>query len=438
MTPSSCLSIEGPCTITGHVRIEGAKNAALPCLVAALLTTEPVTLHRIPDVIDIHNLALILEDLGVDIAVNESTITLQARKITKTRPNDELVRRLRASFLVLGPLAVRQGRAQVAYPGGCAIGRRPVDQHLKGLAALGFNISVHDHSVDVDASDARAGHFRFDITTVTGTEHLMMTAAALSGTTILENCAREPEVSQLADMLNRMGAHIEGAGQDRIVIHGNPELGGCSLSIIPDRIEAGTYILAAVATRGHITLEPCVPEHLEALFSTLESYQPRVRRIGSERLEVDARNRPDGKPVHLITEPFPGFPTDLQAQLMVLMTQTPGSSSIRETVFPERFHHAFELNRMGARVEVHPPEAIVHGVTPLHGTDVAATDLRASASLVIAALLASGTTTIHHIHHLHRGYAHMESKLRALGVNLRSGEPITARVVSHSARAVQG
>ncbi len=438
MSPHSCLSIEGPCAITGHVPIEGAKNAALPCLVAALLTTEPVTLQRVPDVIDIRNLALILEDLGVEIAINETTITLQARRITKSRPHDDLVRRLRASFLVLGPLSVRQGRAQVAYPGGCAIGRRPVDQHLKGLAALGFDVSVHDHSVDVDASNARAGYFRFDLITVTGTEHLMMTAAALPGTTVLENCAREPEVSQLADMLTQMGAQIEGAGHDRLVIHGNRDLGGCSLCIIPDRIEAGTYILAAVATRGHITLEPCVPEHLEALLTVLEPYQPRIQRTGAERLEVDARGRLNGEPLHLITEPFPGFPTDLQAQLMVLLTQTPGTSRIRETVFPERFHHAFELNRMGARVEVHPPEATVLGATALHGTDVAATDLRASASLVIAALLASGTTTIHNIHHLHRGYAHMESKLRALGVNLRFGEPITARVASHHARAVQG
>lgn len=426
MNPYHALAIEGPGTLQGEVTIEGAKNAALPCLVASLLTPDTITIRRVPDVIDIHNLCQILVDLGVRLFESGDRIEITASTLTKDRPDDELVRRLRASFLVLGPLALRKGRASVCYPGGCAIGRRPVDQHLKGLSALGFDIIIHDHAVEIDARNVKPGRFRFDLVTVTGTEHLMMTAAGIPGTTLLENCAREPEVTQLAHMLMAMGAEIEGVGTDCLVIHGKRELGGCEVTIIPDRIEAGTYILAAVASRGRIVLEPCETQHLQALLERLEPFELTFEAQG-ERLLVDARYRTDGRPDYLITEPYPGFPTDLQAQWMVLMTQVQGDSQILETVFPERFRHAFELNRMGAHIEVHPPKAVIHGPTPLRGTEVVASDLRASASLVIAALIAEGTTVIHDIYHLHRGYAKMEAKLRSLGVRINELTPAVVR-----------
>ena len=429
---SSVLEILGPVTLQGDVRVEGAKNAALPCLAAGLMTVETVEFTNVPDVIDIHNLIGVLRSLGVHAEMRRGRARIQAEHVTAMEPAADLVRRLRASFLVLGPLGVRLGRARAAYPGGCAIGARPVDQHLKGLAAFGFDVTVHDEVVEIRGGSLHGADFRFDLKTVTGTEHLLLTAAGIADVTVLENCAREPEIVQLAEMLHTMGAEIQGAGTERIIVRGRRELGGGRFSVIPDRIEAGTYILAAVATRGRVRVHPVRREHLRALLEHLRIFEPRLVWEATDTLLVDARNRRDGVPHALRTEPFPGFPTDLQAQWMVLQTQVEGESTIEETVFPERFKHAWELQRLGARVRVNGPVAVVRGKTPLRGGDVYATDLRASAGLVIAGLVAQGRTLVHELHHLDRGYHQMDAKLRALGGRLRRFAP---KVPAAAARA---
>ncbi len=416
----TALWIEGPVRLFGTVSIEGAKNAALPCLAAALLTDAPVVLHRVPDVRDVATQIALLRHLGADVVQTGDTVTVRAATVRADTPLPELTRQMRASFLLLGPLALRMGRARVAYPGGCAIGPRPVDIHLAGLVAFGFDIRETEDFVEIERRTLRGIRFQFPRVTVTGTEHLLMVAAGIPDVTVLDNCAQEPEVVQLVELLCAMGAEIEGAGTSRLIIRGRRELGSAEITIIPDRIEAGTYAVAAAVTRGRVTLQHARPDHLRVLLDILTGQG--VRWVATPwDLIVDACDVDTPLPLTIVTRPYPGFPTDLQAQIMVWMTQAEGVSEIEETVFPQRFRHAKELARMGARVDVSPPRAWVRGPTSLHGASVRATDLRASAGLVIAALCARGVTCIAGVHHLDRGYARLDEKLRALGARVWRG-----------------
>jgi len=406
--------IEGPTPLRGTVRASGAKNAALPALAATLLTDEEVRLRRVPRVRDIATLRRLLAHLGQG-SIEGGAERLHLAPAGAASPDDapyELVKTMRASVLVLGPLLARRGHARVSLPGGCAIGVRPIDQHLAGLEALGARVALDHGYVDVTAPRLSGCRFRFATVTVTGTENLLMAAVLADGTTVLENCAREPEVSDLARLLVAMGAEIEGIGEATLIVHGVEALHGAEHAVIADRIEAGTYLLGAALTGGDVLVEDLRPEDLGALLEllaetgaevSLEGGGVRARRAGALRSR-DAE-----------TAPFPGFPTDLQAQYMALMTQAEGVSTICETVFENRFQHAAELARMGAEIRLDGRFARVHGPRRLSGATVMATDLRASASLVLAALAAEGTTWVERIYHLDRGYERMEEKLRALG-----------------------
>ncbi len=412
--------IQGPTPLVGRVRASGAKNAALPALAACLLTSEPVVLRRLPRVRDIRTMEKLLQHLGVEKdEVNGGDVRLQA---TGKPPDDEapyeLVKTMRASVLSLGPLLARRGHARVSLPGGCAIGVRPVDQHLAGLAALGADIRLEGGYVEARATRLKGGRYRFDMPTVTGTENLLMAAALADGTTVLDNCAREPEIVDLARLLQAMGAGIEGAGTAEIVIEGRRELGGAEHEVIADRIEGGTYLIGAALTGGDVTLDGAVEEHLRPLLDVLERAGATVEVAGAAEGSIRVRCRGALAPVKVETSPHPGFPTDLQAQLMVLMTRAEGTATIRETVFENRFQHVSELMRMGAVIDVRGNEAHVFGPTPLSGSPVMATDLRASACLVLAGLAAAGETTVQRIYHLDRGYERMEEKLQRLGARL--------------------
>lgn len=414
------FEIQGPVRLTGSVQAEGAKNAALPALAAALLADTPVRLSRIPDVRDIRTMLQLLEHLGIHSQVGENAVVLEP--IDEGSPDDapyELVKTMRASVLVLGPLVARRGHARVSLPGGCAIGVRPIDQHLAGLEALGARVELAHGYVTATADRLRGARFRFSVPTVTGTENLMMAAALATGETVLENCAREPEIEDLARLLVAMGAQVEGAGSPTIHIAGVDSLQGTEHAVIADRIEGGTYLIGAAITGGDVTLEQIEPADLASLLSHLEAAgcevetgatHARVRRTG----ELIARD--------VTTAPHPGFPTDLQAQYMALMTQAHGAATIREQVFENRFQHVPELNRIGATIEVDGSTAVVHGPTPLAGATVMATDLRASACLVLAGLVAEGRTQVSRIYHLDRGYAHMEDKLNRLGAKVQRTE----------------
>jgi UDP-N-acetylglucosamine 1-carboxyvinyltransferase len=410
--------IVGPSRLAGRVRASGAKNAALPALAASLLTDEPLVLHRVPKVRDLRTMGRLLDHLGVGSEERDGALGFE-----RVRPNDpdadeapyDLVKTMRASVLVLGPLLARFGRARVSLPGGCAIGVRPIDQHLKGLEALGADIHLAHGYVETAARQLTGARFRFDMATVTGTENVLMAACLARGTTVLENCAREPEVVDLANLLNAMGARISGAGTETIVIDGVESLGGAEHTIIPDRIEGGTYLIGAALTRGDVTLEQANAADLAPLLDKLAD-------VGAT-VEVTAggiRVRSDGELTaqDIETSPHPGFPTDLQAQYMALMTQARGVSSIRETIFENRFQHAPELARMGADVRVDGGSAQVHGSRALTGAAVMATDLRASACLVLAGVAAEGETVVDRIYHLERGYEGMELKLQSLGARV--------------------
>ena len=424
--------IQGPTPLVGRVRASGAKNAALPALAACLLASEPVVLRRLPAVRDIRTMGKLLEHLGVESeSVDDGAVRFE---VTGTPPDDEapyeLVKTMRASVLSLGPLLARRGHARVSLPGGCAIGVRPIDQHLAGLAALGADIRLEGGYVEARAARLRGGRYRFDMPTVTGTENLLMAAVLADGTTVLENCAREPEIADLADLLRAMGAEIDGAGTARITIEGRRELGGADHRVIADRIEGGTYLIGAALTGGDVTLEGAVAEHLRPLLEVLETAGAAVDvepagpiddgEDGGDGCASTIRVRSDGplSAVDVETSPHPGFPTDLQAQLMALMTRAEGTATIRETVFENRFQHVPELMRMGAVIDVKGNLAHVFGPTPLSGSPVMATDLRASACLVLAGLAASGETTVQRIYHLDRGYERMEEKLQRLGAHL--------------------
>ncbi len=408
--------IEGPVRLAGEVAISGAKNAALPCLAAALLTEEPVRLSNLPDVADIRTLGKLLQHIGSRVERSGATATIETRAIGSADAPYELVKTMRASVLVLGPLLARAGSVRVSLPGGCAIGVRPVNLHLAAFEKLGAEVRLDHGYVEAKAARLTGAEIVFDMVTVTGTENVMLAATLARGTTRLVNAAREPEVVDLARLLTAMGAKITGAGTETIVIEGVERLHGASHTVLPDRIEAGTYALAAAATRGDIAVRRCAPEHLAALTSRLAATGVRLDTIG-DTLRVRAEGRLASHDV--ATAPYPGFPTDLQAQWMALAAGMDGVATITETIFENRFQHAAELVRMGARIRLEGRWAVVEGPARLTGARVMASDLRASAALAIAALTAEGETTIDRVYHLDRGYERMEAKLAGLGANVR-------------------
>src|SRR5215468_6046022 len=414
------LIIRGGNPLLGTVRISGAKNAALPCMAAALLTEEEVILENIPQVRDIETTRRLLSAMGAEVELGygraHHRTTIQARTLNAPQASYELVKTMRASTLVLGPLVARCGRARVSLPGGCAIGARPIDLHIKGLERLGARIN-HEHGyVEATARRLKGAEIVFDKITVTGTEDLLMAATLAEGETVIENCAREPEVADLAGLLNKMGAKIEGAGTATIRIAGVSSLHGAKHRIIPDRIEAATFIIAGALTDGDLNVSGCEPKHLDALLEKLREVGVKTKSKGdSVRVEGSSAL----KAADVNTEEYPGFPTDVQAQYMALATQAEGSSVITENIFENRFMHALEMVRMGANIKIEGRRAIVRGKSPLSGAAVLASDLRASASLVLAALVAEGETIIDRVYHIDRGYEQIEEKLKAVGAQIR-------------------
>jgi UDP-N-acetylglucosamine 1-carboxyvinyltransferase len=409
------LRITGGRPLEGEVRISGAKNAALPIMCAALLSAKPLSLTNVPRLMDTATMTKLLGQLGAEVERGNGRMVLQAKTVSRPVAPYELVKTMRASVLVLGPLLARCGRAQVSLPGGCAIGARPVDQHIKGLQAMGATINVEHGDMHASVERLRGARIVMDLVTVTGTENLMMAATLAEGTTVLENAAREPEVIDLARCLTAMGAKIEGAGGDVIRIDGVASLGGAEHRIMPDRIETGTYLAAAVAAGGKVRLAGAMPETLEATLEKLREAGATIR-LGESSIEIESQGRP--RSVSVRTAPHPGFATDMQAQFMALATIASGSASITETIFENRFMHALEMQRMGADISILGNTALVRGVERLQGATVMATDLRASAGLVVAALAAEGTSQIERIYHLDRGYETLEKKLSALGARV--------------------
>lgn len=407
---------EKPYQLRGEVTISGAKNAVLPAIAAALLTAQEIRLSNIPLVKDVQTMLTLMKELGAEYEIRKKTLKIRTEKIFSEQAPYQLVRAMRASILVLGPLLARKGRAVVALPGGCAIGTRPVDLHINGLQKLGANISLEHGYIVAEARKLKGTEFEFEKKTVTGTENLIMAATLARGETILKNCALEPEVTSLCQLLIKMGARIDGVGEETIRIKGAEELGPAEHRIIPDRIEAGTFMVAAALTGGDLILKEVEPAHLEALTDKLKISGVKIERVGRHTLRVIGSQ--EIKPQDVTTAPYPGFPTDMQAQFMVLMTQANGTSIITETIFDRRFSHATELVRLGASIEIQGDKAIIKGTTPLSGAEVVATDLRASASLVLAGLIATGQTTINDIEHLDRGYERIEEKLIKLGVRI--------------------
>jgi UDP-N-acetylglucosamine 1-carboxyvinyltransferase len=415
------LVIEGGTALRGEVRVSAAKNAALPLLAASLLSEDAVVLDNVPRLADVTTIRALLGRLGTE-TVEEPDGSLRActPRVSSVEAPYELVSTMRASVLVLGPLLARAGRARVAMPGGCAIGGRPIDLHLRGLERLGAEIGLRQGYVEARAARLKGARIVFDVVTVTGTENLMMAATLAEGTTVLENAAREPEISDLARLLSAMGARIHGAGTERIEIEGVRDLGGARHRIIPDRIEAGTFLVAGAVTGGDVTLLDVVPGHLGAVLDKLEAAGAGLD-VGTDRIRVQGGGRPQA--TDLVTNPYPGFATDMQAQMMALLGLADGSSVITETIFENRFMHAAELRRLGASIEIEGHRAVVRGVAGYQGAPVMATDLRASASLVLAGLAASGVTEVSRVYHLDRGYEGMEAKLTALGARIRREPP---------------
>ncbi len=424
--------IRGGNPLLGTVRISGAKNAALPAMAAALLTEEPVILENVPQVRDIETERKLLAAMGAEVELGygraQHRTTICCRNLVNPEASYELVKTMRASTLVLGALVARMKHARVSLPGGCAIGARPIDLHLKGLERLGARIWQEHGYIEARAERLKGARVVFEKITVTGTEDLMMAATLAEGETILENCAREPEVGDLATLLNKMGAKIEGAGTHTIRVQGVEKLHGARHRIIPDRIEAGTFIVAAALTGGDLLVSGCDPRHLGALLQKLEECGVRVQTNGdSVRVTGDGPLRA----ADMVTEEYPGFPTDMQAQFMALATQAEGVSIVTENIFENRFMHAQELVRMGANIRIEGARAVVRGQTPLSGAAVQASDLRASASLVLAALVAEGETIIDRVYHIDRGYERIEEKLRGVGAQIRRiGEFLPKRVAT--------
>ena len=410
------LRIRGGRPLEGEVRISGAKNAALPIMCAALLTAEPLRLANVPQLMDVRTMAKLLRQMGVDAAAPAGgRVALHAREVRDPTAGYDLVKTMRASVLVLGPLLARCGRARVSLPGGCAIGLRPVDQHVKGLQAMGATIDIEHGYMNAHVERLRGARILMDMVTVTGTENLMMAATLAEGTTLLENAAREPEVLDLARCLTAMGARIHGAGSDVIRIEGVRSLHGAEHTVMPDRIETGTYLVAATAAGGRVRLLGAAPQSLDATLEKLREAGARIS-VAASDIELEANGRPAA--VSVRTAPYPGFATDMQAQFMALAAIAEGTAVITETIFENRFMHALELQRLGADISIQGNSALVRGVERLQAATVMATDLRASAGLVIAGLVAEGETVVDRIYHLDRGYEALEEKLGALGARV--------------------
>ncbi|PDH33044.1 MAG: UDP-N-acetylglucosamine 1-carboxyvinyltransferase [OM182 bacterium MED-G28] len=413
------LIIKGGISLKGEIRIAGAKNSALPILAATLLTQETIQICNLPHLFDITTMLELLGCMGVQPIIDEKlNVEVDSSTIKHFSAPYELVKTMRASILVLGPLLTRYGQAEVALPGGCAIGSRPVNLHISALQAMGADIVVEDGYIKASVKGKLNGaHIFMDLVTVTGTENVMMAACLAEGQTVIENAAREPEVVDLANCLVKMGADISGQGTDTIIINGVKDLHGCSYSVMPDRIETGTYLIAAAATRGHIKLKDTRPDILESLLSKLEQVGAEIK-LGDNWIELNMHGkRPQA--VSLRTAPYPAFPTDMQAQFTALNSVAAGTGSITETVFENRFMHVHEMNRMGALIKVEGNTVIVQGVDALKGAPVMATDLRASASLIIAGLVSENETSVDRIYHIDRGYECIEEKLQLLGAQIR-------------------
>ncbi|HEY3104958.1 MAG TPA: UDP-N-acetylglucosamine 1-carboxyvinyltransferase [Pyrinomonadaceae bacterium] len=424
--------IRGGVALKGRVSISGAKNSALPCMAAAILTPETITLHNIPYVRDIITMRRLLEDIGAHVLTPElRTHKISAANVELMQAPYELVKTMRASVLALGPLLARFGKARVSLPGGCAIGARPIDLHLASFSKMGADVFLE--AGDVVARAPQEGlvgaEIQFEKISVTGTENVMMAATLARGKTVIHNAAREPEVRDLAELLNKMGARVRGAGTPKIEIEGVEALGGAQHTIIPDRIETGTFIVAGAITKGELEIKDCNPEHCNRIIGKLRDVGVEIEEVNQSTLRVSY-----GKPIRagdLKTEEYPGFPTDMQAQYMTLMAQANGRSEITETIFENRFMHASELQRMGARIQISHDKAVVEGPTNLIGARVQASDLRASASLVLAGLIAEGETIIDRVYHIDRGYEKIETKLKAVGANIeRVRESVTSPLTS--------
>jgi UDP-N-acetylglucosamine 1-carboxyvinyltransferase len=429
------LIITGGRPLKGDVRISGAKNAALPVLMASLLTDDAVTVKNVPHLHDITTTMELLGRMGVELEIDERlNITAKASTLHSCVAPYELVKTMRASILVLGPLLAHQGRAEVSLPGGCAIGSRPVNLHIMGLEAMGADIRIEEGYIKAQANRLRGAHIFMDVVSVTGTENLLMAATLADGRTVIENAAREPEVIDLADCLNSMGARVSGAGSDEIIIDGVEQLHGTEHTVIPDRIETGTYLVAAAITGGEVIVRDTSPRLLDAVLEKLRQAGAQIE-VGDDWIRL----RTDGKrmrAVDLRTAPYPAFPTDMQAQFMVLNSIAEGTGRITETIFENRFMHAYELQRMGADIDLQGNTAIIKGVDKLQGAPVMATDLRASASLALAGLVAESDTIIDRIYHIDRGYEGIEEKLARLGAGIRrvSGHHFTRNAAGVAAR----
>jgi len=430
------LVIRGGEPLLGTIHISGAKNAALPCMAAALLTDEPVILENIPQVRDIQTTRNLLTAMGAEVELGfgraQHRTTIHCQTLASPEASYELVKTMRASTLVLGPLVARCGRARVSLPGGCAIGSRPIDLHIKGLETLGAKITQDHGYVEASATRLRGAEIVFDKITVTGTEDLLMAATLAEGETIMKNCAREPEVADLAALLNKMGAKIEGAGTATIRVKGVSKLKGAKHRIIPDRIEAGTFIIAGAMTGGDLNIAGCDPSHLDALLAKLKEVGVKTKTNG-DSVRVMGDNPFTAS--DMTTEEYPGFPTDMQAQFMALATQAEGTSIVTENIFENRFMHVQELVRLGANIKVEGRRAVVIGKSQLSAAAVLASDLRASASLVLAALVADGETIIDRVYHLDRGYENLEEKLRGVGAQIRRIGEMLPKKAAAPARA---
>ncbi|MBV6423162.1 MAG: UDP-N-acetylglucosamine 1-carboxyvinyltransferase [Steroidobacteraceae bacterium] len=412
------LQIHGGTPLEGEIRISGAKNAALPILAGTLLADGPVTVANVPHLQDVTTMIELLGRMGVDVTVGERMhVEVDPTKLREAYAPYELVKTMRASILVLGPLVARHGRADVSLPGGCAIGARPVNIHVAGLQAMGADIHIEGGYIRARASRLRGARLVLETVTVTGTENLMMAAALAEGETVIENAAREPEVVDLAHFVNAMGGRIRGAGTDTIVVEGVERLGGTHYEVLPDRIESGTYLVAGAITRGHVRIKSTRPDHLDAVLGKLEEAGATLHR-GDTWIEIDMRGRRP-KSVDIRTAPYPAFPTDMQAQFAALNTIADGVGTIVETIFENRFMHMLEMRRLGAEIRLEGNTAIIRGVPKLAAAPVMATDLRASASLVLAGLVAEGRTDIERIYHIDRGYETIEEKLSQLGAQIR-------------------
>jgi UDP-N-acetylglucosamine 1-carboxyvinyltransferase len=412
------FKIVGGTPLSGELPVSGSKNAALPALAACLLTDEPVTLRRIPRVKDVETMERLLAHTGASVVDEDGTVCVNAKSLEHPEAPYEVVKTMRASSLVLGPLVARTGRARVSMPGGCAIGARPINFHVSALEQLGATTEQSHGYVEAQAPDGlRGGMVHFDRITVTGTEDVLMAAVLARGETVIRNAAREPEVRDLAELLISMGARIEGAGSSVIKVRGVERLHGTEHTIIPDRIEAGTFVLAAAISQGNVLVSRCNPEHIAALTMKMQKAGAEVKEVGTDTLSICCSNRP--KAVDVTTEEYPGFATDLQAQFMAWMTVAEGISFVTETIFENRYMHAPELARMGANIRIEGRQAIITGEEGLTGAQVIASDLRASASLVLAALVAHGETTIDRVYHIDRGYERIEEKLAMVGAKIQ-------------------